>query len=318
MKKITFTFLIVFVFFNLSCSKEKIALDRVRLAFLDNDLHQLAAYVALDRGFFNQMDLQVEVAGIFKAGPEEMSAFSAGEVDVGYVGLAPAVIAAVNGAADIILLAQANTEGSSVIVSPEFDISDGFKSLSGMTVAIPGKGTVQDFLLQRAIEKWQVDPKPKQIILKPPEMQFALNNGDIDAYIAWQPYPARAVRKGKGKVIADSGEIWENHPCCVLIGNRKYIEADLSRALKIIKAHTMATEYIIENPDNAVEIAVKYTGMEKETIKEAMKKIKYDYFPDIDRTREYLDFLIKFGYVKGNDPDSFIKRFINEDLWTGF
>ena len=80
----------------------------------------------------------------------------------------------------------------------------------------------------------------------------------------------------------------------------------------------MATEFIIANPEKAVEIGVRYTGMDEDTIKEAMKKIKYNYYPDITGTREYLEFLIKFGYVKENDSEGFIKRFINEDLWTGF
>ncbi|RMF98195.1 MAG: ABC transporter substrate-binding protein [Candidatus Schekmanbacteria bacterium] len=312
---------LLFVFLSLiflSCSKEKVVLERVRLAFLDSDLHQLAAYVALDRGFFTQQGLQVEVAGIFKAGPEEMSAFSAGEIDIGYVGLAPATIAAANGMADVVLLAQANTEGTSIVVGPDFDDSEGIRSLAGKSIAIPGKGTVQDFLLQKAIEKWQINPIPKQVILKPPEMQFALNNEDIDAYIAWQPYPQRSVRRGKGKILIDSGKIWKDHPCCILVGDRKFIEEDKPRALKIIKVHIMATDYIIENPEKAVEIGVKYTGMERETIRKAIDKIHYTYFPDIEKTKEYLDFLVKFGYVRNVDSGIFIKRFVNEELWTGF
>jgi hypothetical protein len=36
--------------------------------------------------------LNVTVAGAFKAGPEEMSAFAANELDFGFVGVAPAAV----------------------------------------------------------------------------------------------------------------------------------------------------------------------------------------------------------------------------------
>ena len=84
----------------------------IRLAYLQNDIHHLACWVALEKGFYAQEGLEVTVAGIFKAGPELMTAFSAGALDMAYVGEAPATTAVANKTARVVVLAQVNTEGS--------------------------------------------------------------------------------------------------------------------------------------------------------------------------------------------------------------
>ena len=40
------------------------------------------------------------MAGIYASGPDEMSAFQAGALDAGYVGMAPAMLAVANGKAN--------------------------------------------------------------------------------------------------------------------------------------------------------------------------------------------------------------------------
>jgi len=60
----------------------------------------------------------VEVAGIFKAGPELMSAFAAGALDMGYVGVHCDHRRA-NKTVKVVVLAQVNTEGSAIVVRKE-------------------------------------------------------------------------------------------------------------------------------------------------------------------------------------------------------
>jgi NitT/TauT family transport system substrate-binding protein len=128
----------------------------IRIGYLQSDIHQLACWVALEKGFYKKNGLEVEVAGIFKAGPEEMSAFSAGALDIGYVGEAPATTAVANKAAEVTVLAQVNTEGSAIVVGNNGAIKD-MRDLAGKRVAIPGHSTVQDFLIKKALIKMNVD-----------------------------------------------------------------------------------------------------------------------------------------------------------------
>src|SRR5512139_1857253 len=192
------------------------AAEKLRLGYLRSDLHHLAAWVAIEKGFFRDEGLEVEVAGIFNAGPEEMSAFASKSLDVGYLGMAPSVTGVANRAASVKAAALANAEGSAIVVKADSPARS-LKDLAGKTIAIPGFASVQDFLLRRALDAAGLAPGAVTIIvIKPPEMLPALETGQIDAFIAWEPHPTKAVTKGLGRVLLSSSQIWKDHPCCVV------------------------------------------------------------------------------------------------------
>ena len=88
--------------FNSACAPSDSERTKIRLGYIQSDLHHLPAFVAMEKGFFQQQEgLAVEVIGAFRAGPELMSAFAAQALDVGYVGLAPAITAKANSTAHI-------------------------------------------------------------------------------------------------------------------------------------------------------------------------------------------------------------------------
>ena len=286
----------------------------IRIGYLQSDIHQLACWVALEKGLYRKNGVEVEVAGIFKAGPEEMSAFAAGALDVGYVGEAPATTAVANKAAEVTVLAQVNTEGSAIVVGKESPVKEA-SGLAGKRVAIPGHSTVQDFLLKKALIKFNVDQKSVNVmVLKPPEMIGALRTGQIDAFIAWEPYPAKALTMGVGRVLLTSHDIWENHPCCVLVASNRFLSERPRDARALVRAHVEATDFINEFPEEAVRIGVNYTGMDESTVRLAMKNVTYTYVLSIDGEKEYVDFLSHMKYITLPDPGAFVGKFINQKI----
>ncbi|MFH0786919.1 MAG: ABC transporter substrate-binding protein [Pseudomonadota bacterium] len=286
----------------------------VRIAYLQNDIHQLACWVALEKGFYAQEGLDVIVAGIFKAGPELMSAFAAGALDMGYVGVAPATTAVANKTARVVVLAQANSEGSALVVRKDSRIRS-ILELKGKTVAVPGHATVQDFLLRKALSQANLsDQQTRIMVLKPPEMIGALRNGDIDGFIAWEPFPAKAVTMEVGKILSTSGDIWKDHLCCVLAAESRFLETRPEDAKKMLRAHVKATDFINQNPREIIPLAIKFTGMDEKTIVQALKNVKYAYFLNTAAVKEYLQFLSQWKYIKVNDVPAFISRFIHLQL----
>jgi len=289
--------------------------EPVRIAYLQNDIHHLALWVALEKGFFQEEDVEVEIAGIFRAGPEVMSAFIAGALDMAYVGEAPTTFAVANRTADVKVVAQVNTEGSALVVSSGPEAIRRVSDLNGKTVGVPGHATVQDFLVKKALVQAGIDPSSVNIlIIKPPEMINALRTGQIDAFIAWEPYPAKAFEMGVGRNLATSNDIWADHPCCVLVTDSAYLKTDPEKVKKVLRAHVRATEYIGDHPEEAVRIGVKYTGMDEASIRRALQSVAYTYVPSVKGEMEYVRFLSDLGYITVDDPDAFVSDLIVGEL----
>jgi NitT/TauT family transport system substrate-binding protein len=282
---------------------------KVRLGYLRNDLHHLPAWVAIEKGFFREKGLDVEVAGIFNAGPEQMSAFASKSIDIGYLGMAPSVTGLANRSASVKAVKLSNTEGSAIVVRKDSDIND-IKALEGKTIAIPGHATVQDFLIRKAIDNAGIDIKRvNMMVIKPPEMIPALTNKQIDAFIAWEPHPSKAVSMGVGRVLMPSSKIWKGHPCCVVAVQGDFYKSNPKVVKAFAEAHVKANDFIKKNPDEAFKIAQKYTGMDEATIRLAMKNINYEHHINEKDIKEYMDYLQKFGYIKPLDVEQFIREY---------
>ncbi len=309
MKRVPLFFLVI-----LLLSAATAQAQPVRIAYLQSDIHQLPCWVALEKGFFEKEGVKVEVAGIFKAGPELMSAFAAGALDVGYVGVAPATTAVANKTARVVVLAQVNTEGSAIVVKKNGKIQS-VQELSGKTAVVPGHATVQDSLFRKALLKFKTEPdQVKIMVLKPPEMIGALRTDQIDAFIAWEPYPAKAVTMGVGRVLVASRDIWKDHPCCVLAADERFLGAHLEKAKALVRGHVNAIEFIRQRREEAIKIGVKYTAMDEASVRVAMENVNYTPVLSVEGEKEYVEFLTKLKYIKVEDVQIFVDRFMKPEF----
>ena len=201
-------------------------------------------------------------------------------------------------------------------ISQEKGEIQSIEDLEGKTIAIPGKATVQDFLLQRFLKDHGLNVNV--VIVKPPEMIAVLEKGEIDGFIAWEPYPARAYTEGH-RILATSHDIWEHHPCCVIAVREEYMNENKDVVLAVLAAHMKATLFMQENPEEAVRIGEEFTGMPSEVVEKAMETIEFVYEPNYDGIKEYLQQLLDMEYVSQEDVgdiDTFMSTFVNTDMIT--
>jgi NitT/TauT family transport system substrate-binding protein len=286
----------------------------IRMGYLQADLHQLPGFIAIEKRLYEKQGLDVTVAGVFKAGPEEMSAFAANELDFGFVGVAPATVSVANHTAEVRVIGQVNNEGSAIVVRKDFPIQT-LKDLKEKVVAIPGHATVQDVLLRKALLKEGLNVNDlKVMVLKPPEMLGAMRTKQIDAYIAWEPFVSMAVMEGFGKSLLTSREIWPGHPCCVLVVQKEFLSKNREAVKKILRAHVEAIQLIKDHREEMIGIAMKFTGVDKETVRRALGFIDFTYEPNVGGVIEYLRFLNELRYVRIEDGKRFVEGFVNGAL----
>jgi NitT/TauT family transport system substrate-binding protein len=133
--------------------------DAIRLGYLSGDLHQLAQFVALnktvgggEKSLFEVYGLNVDPMPPYMNGGFVMDAFSLGAIDMGYLGAPPAIQKHANLNVQVRIVAQANSEGSGIVVHVDSDIHS-LQDLAGRVVATPGETSIQHLLLKIALSR---------------------------------------------------------------------------------------------------------------------------------------------------------------------
>ncbi len=133
--------------------------DAIRLGYLSGDLHQLAQYVAQNRtvgggekSLFEVYGLNVDPLTPYANGGALMDGFSLGDIDIGYLGAPPAIQKHANLDVAVRIIAQANSEGSGIVVHADSDIHN-LEDLAGRVIATPGETTIQHLLLKIALSR---------------------------------------------------------------------------------------------------------------------------------------------------------------------
>ena len=98
------------------------------------------------------------------------------------------------------------------------------KQWKGMKFAVPFEYSMHNFLLRYYVAEHGLDPdKDIQIrVLPPPEMVANLKAGNVDGYLAPDPFNQRAVYEKVGFIHLLSKEIWDGHPCCAFAASTAF------------------------------------------------------------------------------------------------
>ncbi|WP_296877658.1 ABC transporter substrate-binding protein [uncultured Methanobrevibacter sp.] len=215
--------------------------DTVKIGYLPSD-HDAALFVADKQGLYEKKGIKTELVQ-FNNGGDLMTAMASGEVDVGYVGIAP-VLSSVAKGVPVKVISSAQTEGSGIVVTKDSGITSA-ADLKGKSIATPGEASIQYVLLSYYLDKNGLSTKDLNIsAMKVPSMNDALKTKQIDGIITFQPYVSIAANDTNNVVLENSSEILPNHPCCVVVASDDFIKNHENETKDIIAIHKNATNFI--------------------------------------------------------------------------
>jgi NitT/TauT family transport system substrate-binding protein len=218
--------------------------NTVKIGYLPSD-HDAALFVADAQGKFAEKNITTELVQ-FNNGGDLMTAMASGEVDVGYVGIAP-VLSSVEKGVPVKVISSAQTEGSGIVVTDESGIISA-ADLKGKSIATPGEASIQNVLLTYYLKENGLSADDLNIsAMKVPSMNDALKTKQIDGIVTFQPYVSIAANVSGNHVLADSEEILPNHPCCVVVASDDFIKNHEDTVKDIISIHEAATKFINDN-----------------------------------------------------------------------
>jgi len=158
------------------------------------------------------------------------------------------------------IMLWAHINGSAIVVGKHAHIQS-VNELAGKQVAVPYWYSMHNILLQMVLRNVGLKPVIKNRdatlaanevnlrLLPPPLMPEALIAKTIDAYIVAEPLNAKGEIVAGAKVLRFTGDIWKNHPCCVICMNENLVARYPVWTQKIVNALVQAEIYAQNNKE---------------------------------------------------------------------
>lgn len=306
-----------------SCGGGKSDPNEIRIAYFPNITHTQALYLKDTGTFEESISSEYNVKWIsFNAGPAEVEALFAEEVDIGYIGPVPAINAGVRSEGDVIIIANACDAGTVLISSADSDIKTA-ADLDGCKVSVPQLGNTQHLALLNLLEEAGLKASSARgtvdiVEVENSDVKTMFDNDNIDAAIVPEPWGSILEDECGAKVILDYDEIMAdgNYSVSVVVVRKDFQEANPEIVEAFVQAHIDATEYINTHTDEAIDIVCRQieetTGRlyENDIIKKSFSRLNIT----TDITYKTLDEFAQVGSEQGFIGRISDKNYINTEI----
>jgi NitT/TauT family transport system substrate-binding protein len=219
-------------------------------------------------GYYEEAGLEVAKPTLFRSWPQIVEAFQARQVDVIHVLMPTAVFMRFGQRFPAKIVAWNHTDGSALTVAKNVNTLD---DLAGKTVGIPSYYSLHNVTLQILLRNAGLNPvltgnasaaqrQVKLAVMAPPDMPPALANNSIAGYIVAEPFNAVAEVNDVGKIFRFTGDIWQNHACCVVVMHEDDIAQKPNWVQAAITSVARAQLFARENRAEAARLLAREGG----------------------------------------------------------
>jgi NitT/TauT family transport system substrate-binding protein len=252
----------------------------------------------------------------FNAGPSAIEALFANAIDLTYVGPNPTVAGYFRSqGAAVRVIAGAASGGASLVVRKDAGIQSA-SDFHGKKVATPQLGNTQDVALRSWMRANGLKSREKggdvQVIpISNPDQLTLFLKGQIDAAWAPEPWAARLVHEGGGRIFLDERDLWPDHQFVItnIIVSPKFLKEHPDVVKNFLRTHVELTEWINKNPAQAKQIMNQQ--LQKETGKalpavvldEAFSRMQVTYDPIHSSLLKSTQQAFDEGFLGRTQPD---------------
>lgn len=234
--------------------------EEVHIGYFNNVTHAQALYMKSEGSLEGVFGEDVEVTWTaFNAGPSEVEALFAGDIDLGYIGPVPAVTANVKSKGDVLILSGATMAGAELVRAGSSDIETA-ADLDGKTVAIPQIGNTQHLCLLKlladnGLSTVEEGGTVNVTAVENADVQNMMDQGNIDAALVPEPWGSTLVENG-AEIVLDYDEVYAggDYPVAVVVVRKDFLEENPEMVSAFLEKHQEATDYIASNTEEAASI----------------------------------------------------------------
>jgi NitT/TauT family transport system substrate-binding protein len=252
----------------------------------------------------------------FNAGPSAIEALFANAIDITYVGPNPTVAGYVRSQGQAVrVIAGAASGGASLVVRKDAGIRN-VADFHGKKVATPQLGNTQDVALRSWMRANGLKSREKggdvQVLpIANPDQLTLFLKGQIDAAWAPEPWAARLVHEGGGRIFLDERDLWPDRQFVItnIIVSPKFLKERPDAVKSFLRAHVELTEWINKNAAQAKQILnqqlQKETGkpLAPEVLDDAFSRMQVTYDPIRSSLLKSTDQAFDEGFLGRSKPD---------------
>jgi len=317
MKKIfKFIPIIIISLLTISCSKSDQADNtKVRIGFFPNITHSQALIGKVGGQFQKSLGNNEIEWKMFNAGPSEMEAMLAGELDIAYIGPGPAINGYVKSKGDVKIIAGATNAGAILISRKDLKLSN-LQELAGKKIAVPQFGNTQDLTLRYLLNQNGLKDTTKggNVEIRQvenPDVKVLLEKGEIDAALVPEPWGSTLVKEIDANVVLDYNQLWRNgnYSTAVVIARKDFIEKHPDIVEKFLTTHVELTEETLKNTDQTKQIVndeinnLTKKSLSKDVLDAAFDRMTVTYDPEKESVIDFADLSVETGILK-EKPDT--------------
>lgn len=261
----------------------------VRIAYFPNITHTQALVMKNQKTLEEKWKDTCDVSWTsFNAGPAEVEAIFAGEIDLGYIGPVPALSANAKSNGEVKIISNVTNAGAVLLKRKDSGIST-VKDLAGKKVAVPQIGNTQhlcllDLLTQNGLKTVDKGGDVTVSASSNADILNLMDNGSVDAAVVPEPWGTTIEKNGNAEVLLEYDQLFleGNYPTAVVIANGDFIKEHPELVKEFLQAHEDATLYINDKASEAQEIVNKeiesVTGkaLAEDVIQKAFERMKVD------------------------------------------
>ena len=229
--------------------------------------------VAMQKGWFRDAGFTDIETKNFSSGNAAGEALVSGDIQLWTPGNLPPIALFHNGIPIVVLGTDSvNHADDKLVARKDANIKapeDLYRTKIGLLV-----GSTASDDLHNLARHYKLDEKRLQVVnLPPPEQLAALRTGEIQAFLAWEPWPYKALQEGIGTVVSTGGvshfaqnngaqvKISDNRS--VWVASQDFVRKNPNATQAIVSVLLRAQRYVAD-PKNRQEVIDSFSKFQKE------------------------------------------------------
>lgn len=209
----------------------------------------------------------------FQAGPALQEALNTGSIDFGRSGDSPPIFAQASGSdLKYVAAGKSKFQGSGILVKEDSAIQS-IEDLKGKKIGF-AKGSSSHYLLVKALQKAGLaysDIEPAY--LSPGDARIAFEQGDIDAWVVWDPFTADTENTADARLLVNGEGLTSDRD--YFLSSPELLEQHEETVNIMIEEIQKACEWANTHPEELTKMLSGVLGIEESSMRIAVERREY-------------------------------------------